>query len=129
MVLSASPSSQISTHPQAPPHLHPRTELAVLLVSVIVPAIVAAAHVEHVPDAAHDLGVVRVVGLGWIGAGLVFGLARRLVATCAPESGRIGAAAAAIAAVTAGSTVAWQLEAAAPGGSGLGGVLALGAVG
>src|ERR1700733_12549078 len=117
MVLSASPSSQISTHPQAPPHLHPRTELAVLLVSVIVPAIVAAAHVEHVPDAAHDLGVVRVVGLGWtgafraldmlagaafawlplgtrafraglataaaagIGAGLVFGLARRLVAT------------------------------------------------
>ncbi len=130
--------------------------------SVLLPAILAAAHVDHVPDAAHDLGVARVVGLGWtgalrgldvlagtafawlpigtrafrvglasavlcgVGAGLVFELGWALVSSVAPRATRLGPAAAAVAALTCGLSVAWQLEAASAGTPILGAILVLG---
>lgn len=129
--------------------------------SVLLPAILAAAHVAHVPDAAHDLGVVRAMGFGWTGAlraldalagaalawlpigtrafraglgssllcgaaaGLVFELGWALVGAVAPRATRLGPAAAAVAALTCGLSVAWQLEAATAGGSVLGAALVL----
>lgn len=54
--------------------------------------------------------------------GLLFVLARRLLAACAPAP-RLGAAIAAIASTTATLSAAWQMEAASPGGSVLGALL------
>ena len=138
-----------------------RVTFASRALAVVVPAMLAAAHVEHVPDAAHDLGVARTLGLGWtgafreldafaaavfawlpigtrafraglatavlcgVGAGLVFELAWRLIALVAPRATRLGPPAAAVAALTAGLSVAWQLESASPGGAVLGAVLSL----
>jgi hypothetical protein len=40
---------------------------ALLIAAVLVPACLAASRAMAVPDAAHDAGVIRVVGLGWAG--------------------------------------------------------------
>ncbi len=45
-----------------------RLDSFALVVSVSVPAVLAAAHLANVADAAHDAGVVRAVGFGWTGA-------------------------------------------------------------
>jgi hypothetical protein len=54
--------------------------------------------------------------------GLLFFLARRLLAACAPAP-RLGPAIAAIASTTATLSAAWQMEAASPGGAVLGALL------
>jgi hypothetical protein len=50
------------------PSPHARLEALALAASVAVPAVLAAAHLANVADAAHDEGVVRAVGFGWTGA-------------------------------------------------------------
>ena len=133
---------------------------AMLGVSLLVPALMAASHAMNVTDAAHDEAVVRAIGHGWTGGfraldvalaalfawlplgtrafraglasaavcgisgGVMFGLARALLASCATAP-RLGPAVAAIASTTATLSVGFQLEAGSPGGSILGAALAL----
>ena len=56
-------------HPRDGEPMGGRLPLALLVVAIVVPACLAASRALSVPDAAHDAGVIRVVGLGW-GSGL-----------------------------------------------------------